>query len=307
MAVDRDKIIYLYYIEELKIEEIAEKIGVNSGEAVRYHLFKKKPKLEKRDRDWSSGDDYELATLFSKLKGDFGEDFVADAEKLAVSMLHRLSVVKDKLKPIWEAEFQRAVDSKHINGILESANGKESVESEKGSKSETKREEVAIVMGEKSSLELKVCKVRKEAKLPQYATDGSAALDLIACHDVTVSRAGGQAVVHTGLVIKVPDGYAGLVLPRSGLSKNYSVTVLNGPGLIDSDYCGAASGNEDEVMVLLINHSTGSSGKTLDIKAGDRVAQLLLVPAPMVNVVEVDADDEDLSKRPRGGFGSTGK
>jgi dUTP pyrophosphatase len=129
--------------------------------------------------------------------------------------------------------------------------------------------------------------------VPSKATDGAAAFDLCAADFVSIAP-GDHALVPTGFAWQVPVGFVGLVCPRSGLALKCGVTVLNAPGVIDSDYRG-------EVGVILVNH--GSSD--FHIAPGDRIAQLLLTPAVGgCCVTEVPLLGE--TKRGAGGFGSTG-
>lgn len=129
---------------------------------------------------------------------------------------------------------------------------------------------------------------------PAYARPGDAGLDLRAAEDIVVA-AGGRGVVRTGLRVAIPAGYAGYVLPRSGLALDAGVTVLNAPGLIDPGYRG-------EIKVLLHNTNTG-----LDFRAtrGDRIAQLVVAPVAAVEVWAVGELPE--TGRGTGGFGSTGR
>jgi dUTP pyrophosphatase len=144
---------------------------------------------------------------------------------------------------------------------------------------------------------LRVYKMRADAMIPRYETDGAAGLDLAACLDSPLVLAPGQSVrVPTGLRIALPSGHEGQVRPRSGLAARHGVTVLNAPGTIDEDYRG-------EVQVLLINH--GSADFT--IESGDRIAQLIVAP---VSRIEIEAVNEEAAlggtERGDGGFGSTG-
>lgn len=129
--------------------------------------------------------------------------------------------------------------------------------------------------------------------VPRYARSDDAGLDLHAAHDVTLEP-GGRALVGAGIAVAIPPGYAGLVLPRSGLALEQGVTILNAPGLIDAGYRG-------EVKVLLINHDTRAA---VTLRRGERVAQLILVRVERVEPFPVDALPE--SERGEGGFGSTG-
>jgi dUTP pyrophosphatase len=129
--------------------------------------------------------------------------------------------------------------------------------------------------------------------VPSYANPGDAGLDLRSRID-TVLDPGKRMLVPAGIMVQIPTGYAGFVLPRSGLAVKFGVTVLNGPGLIDSGYRG-------EIMVPLINTDLT---EPYVITRGDRIAQLVVMAVPEVVVVEVDAlDDADRG----GGFGSSGR
>lgn len=130
---------------------------------------------------------------------------------------------------------------------------------------------------------------------PSYARAGDAGVDLSAMDPVVLSPAGGRAMVATGLALELPEGFAGLVLPRSGLAWRNGVTVLNAPGLIDSGY-------RDEIRVLLLNTDPEAP---YEIQRGDRVAQLVVVPVAHVGFAMVDS--LGTSQRGTGGFGHTGR
>jgi len=129
--------------------------------------------------------------------------------------------------------------------------------------------------------------------LPRYARASDAGLDLHAAARVVIEP-GARALVGTGLAIAIPPGYAGLVLPRSGLALRRGVTVLNAPGLIDAGYRG-------EVQVLLINHDPTAA---VVLERGERIAQLVIAAVESVELVEVDELSE--TERGPGGFGSSG-
>lgn len=133
--------------------------------------------------------------------------------------------------------------------------------------------------------------------LPVQATPGAAGWDLSARIGVPLRlNPGGRAMVPTGLRLAIPYGYEGQVRPRSGLAREYGVTVTNAPGTVDSDYRG-------EVIVLLINHGP----RALTIKPGERIAQLVIAPVPRVRIVAVGSvEDLEATARGAGGFGSTG-
>ena len=143
-------------------------------------------------------------------------------------------------------------------------------------------------------MDLPVKRLNDEARLPQRAHDGDAGLDLCACEAAHLGP-GERWSVGTGIAIEVPDGHAGLVLPRSGLAREHGIALVNAPGLIDSGYRG-------EVRVLLLNTDPA---ETFRIEAGDRIAQLVIVPIATAVVVEADALTE--SARGGGGFGSSGR
>jgi dUTP pyrophosphatase len=129
--------------------------------------------------------------------------------------------------------------------------------------------------------------------LPARARADDAGLDLYAAEGVTIEP-GGRALVPTGIALAIPPGYAGFVLPRSGLALRHGVTKLNTPGLIDSGYRG-------EVKVLLINHDRSVA----TIARGDRIAQLVVQRVEPIELTEVD--ELPPSQRGAGGFGSTGR
>ena len=137
-------------------------------------------------------------------------------------------------------------------------------------------------------------RLRPDATIPARAHPGDAGLDLCAVEDCEL-RAGQRAAISTGLAVAIPPGFAGLVVPRSGLARRHGVTVANAPGLIDAGYRG-------ELQVLLVNLSR----EPHRIAAGDRVAQLVVVPVAVVPAVEV-ADLRPSDGRGGGGFGSTGR
>jgi dUTP pyrophosphatase len=131
------------------------------------------------------------------------------------------------------------------------------------------------------------------ALLPTRAHSGDAGLDLYALEPVRLEP-GERASVGTGIAVEIPDGQAGLVLPRSGLAARYGIALVNAPGLIDAGYRG-------EVRVLLLNTDRVAP---FEIAAGDRIAQLVLVKIETPDVVEVE--DLTPSERGVGGFGSSG-
>jgi dUTP pyrophosphatase len=141
-------------------------------------------------------------------------------------------------------------------------------------------------------IELAVARLRDDARLPERAYAGDAGLDLAACERVELAP-GERAVVPTGIAVAVPEGFAGFVQPRSGLAARHGIAVVNSPGLIDSGYRG-------EIRVVLLNTDPE---RAFVAEAGDRIAQLVVVPIPELDLVEVD----ELPPSERGvrGFGSS--
>jgi dUTP pyrophosphatase len=133
----------------------------------------------------------------------------------------------------------------------------------------------------------------KNVPLPTYAYFGDAGLDLRAAQPC-VLEPGERALIPTGLALAIPEGYAGFVLPRSGLALRSGLSMVNAPGLIDSHYRG-------EVKVIAINLDRH---EPIVIAKGDRIAQLVLMAVPPVQIEEVDRLDE--TQRGSGGFGSSG-
>ncbi len=140
--------------------------------------------------------------------------------------------------------------------------------------------------------ELQVQRLHRDAVLPAYAHPGDAGLDLAALQAHRVGP-GERVAAPTGLAVAIPDGWVGLVHPRSGLALRHGLTVANAPGTIDAGYRG-------EVKVLLVN----LGAEAVDIAAGDRIAQLLLQRVGRAQIVEVDGLPS--TGRGEGGFGSTG-
>jgi len=140
---------------------------------------------------------------------------------------------------------------------------------------------------------LRVRRLDDRAQLPTRAYPGDAGLDLHALDDAELGP-GERVSIRTGIAIEVPDGQAGLVLPRSGLAARHGIAIVNAPGLIDSGYRG-------EIRVLLLNTDRE---QPFTIARGDRIAQLVLVRVETPDVIEVG--ELATSERGVGGFGSSG-
>jgi dUTP pyrophosphatase len=141
-------------------------------------------------------------------------------------------------------------------------------------------------------IELPIQRLRDDAVVPERAYAGDAGLDLSACERIEL-RPGERALIGTGLAVAIPEGYAGFVQPRSGLAARHGLTVVNSPGLVDSGYRG-------ELRVVLLN-TDGT--EPFVVEPGMRIAQLVVLPIPEMELVEV----EELPPSERGvrGFGSS--
>ena len=141
--------------------------------------------------------------------------------------------------------------------------------------------------------DLPVRRLRPGAVVPARAHPGDAGLDLTAVEACDLPP-GGRAAVPTGLAVAIPEGHAGLVVPRSGLARRHGVTVANAPGLIDAGYRG-------ELIVVLVNLGDAPHR----VEPGERIGQLVVVPIALSAPVEVE-ELPDSDGRGEGGFGSTG-
>ena len=144
-------------------------------------------------------------------------------------------------------------------------------------------------------VKLLIKKLHKNIILPEYKTDGSSGMDLMANVDQTVKILPGEKkIISTGIMVAIPEQYEIQIRPRSGLAAKNGISVLNTPGTIDSDYRG-------EIKVILIN-----LGKDIfEIKKNDRIAQMIVCPIIKVELMEVESLPETV--RGEGGFGSTNK
>ncbi len=144
------------------------------------------------------------------------------------------------------------------------------------------------------SLPIDLVRLDEELPLPAYAHSGDAGIDLFARHDALLPAAGGRLLMPTGVAIAIPDGYCGLVLPRSGLALKYGISVVNAPGLVDSTYRG-------ELKVVLLNTDPIDD---YEITRGDRIAQIVIQKVEHVQwnvVTALGGDDRG------GGFGHSGR
>ena len=133
----------------------------------------------------------------------------------------------------------------------------------------------------------------RDAQIPHMAYNGDAGVDLRSVERI-VLKPQERAMVATGLALALPEGYAGFILPRSGLAAKHGISIVNAPGLVDSNYRG-------ELKVILLNTDPDNS---FTIEIGDRIAQLIVMPVPTINFEQVEELTE--SQRGESGFGSSG-
>ena len=141
-------------------------------------------------------------------------------------------------------------------------------------------------------IELPIQRLREDAVIPERAYAGDAGLDLAACERVELGP-GERALVGTGLAVAIPEGHAGFVQPRSGLAARHGLAVVNSPGLVDSGYRG-------ELRVVLLNTD---KVERFVVEPGMRIAQLVVLPIPELELLEVD--ELPVSERGVRGFGSS--
>ena len=144
-------------------------------------------------------------------------------------------------------------------------------------------------------VKLLIKKLHKNIILPEYKTDGSSGMDLMANVGQTVKILPGEKkIISTGIMVAIPEQYEIQIRPRSGLAAKHNISVLNAPGTIDSDYRG-------EIKIILFNH--GNIEFVINNK--DRIAQMILVPVHKMDLEEINSLPDTI--RGGGGFGSTGK
>jgi dUTP pyrophosphatase len=141
-------------------------------------------------------------------------------------------------------------------------------------------------------IELPIRRLRPDAVVPARAYSGDAGLDLSSCERVELAP-GERALVPTGLAVAIPEGHAGFVQPRSGLATKHGISIVNTPGLVDAGYRG-------ELLVNLVNTD---KREAFVVEPGMRIAQLVILPIPELELVEVDELPE--SERGVRGFGSS--
>ena len=143
-------------------------------------------------------------------------------------------------------------------------------------------------------MELPILKLNEAAVIPTRGHPGDAGLDLYSVEPAHLGP-GERWSVGTGIAVEIPEGHAGMVLPRSGLAREHGIALVNSPGLIDSGYRG-------EIRVLLLNNDPA---EIFRVAPGDRIAQLVITPIAAAEPVEVEVLAE--SSRGEGGFGSSGR
>lgn len=145
------------------------------------------------------------------------------------------------------------------------------------------------------TLDMKIRRLSANAVMPMYQKPGDAGMDLVATDKSEIDLANNTVTYGTGISVEIPVGYVGLIFPRSSIHK-YNLSLANSVGVIDSGYRG-------EIMVKFRLTGSGKSGKLYDV--GDRIAQLIIIPYPKVNLI--DSDNLTDTERGKDGFGSTGR
>ena len=141
-------------------------------------------------------------------------------------------------------------------------------------------------------MEVKIKRIHEDAIIPTFGSEYAAGADLYSIYN-TMIYSGNTEVIHTGISIEIPEGYVGLIFARSGWAGKRGLAPANKVGVVDSDYRG-------EILVYLHNHGYSKQ----EVVKGDRIAQLMIVPYPKIEFVEVDELSD--TNRGDGGFGSTG-
>ena len=144
-----------------------------------------------------------------------------------------------------------------------------------------------------ASISVSIKNLDPALEVPSYTREGDAGLDLKSTVDA-VLQPFQRSLIPCGISVAIPQGYAGFVVPRSGLAAKHGISIVNAPGLIDSNYRG-------EIKVILVNLDPE---QPFEIKRGDRIAQLVIMETPPVKLVEVD--ELDSTNRGASGFGSSG-
>ena len=142
-------------------------------------------------------------------------------------------------------------------------------------------------------IDLPVQSINSDVDIPNYAYPGDAGFDLKSTHSEIIEPLS-RKIIKCGFCMAIPEGFAGLVIPRSGLAVKHGISVVNAPGLVDSGYRG-------EITVILLNTDKDKSFK---VNVGDRIAQMMIVPFSSVNLVKTENLDESIRKNK--GFGSSG-
>ncbi|MCL2679912.1 MAG: dUTP diphosphatase [Coriobacteriia bacterium] len=146
-----------------------------------------------------------------------------------------------------------------------------------------------------AAVNLPVARIHPDAILPSYGRAGDAGLDLHSVKDVSIAPLQ-RVLIPTGISLAIPAGYAGFILPRSGHALKAGLTLVNAPGLIDSNYRG-------EICIIAYNSDPKT---TITLAAGDRIAQLVIQAVPQLSVVECRSDELSDTARGQAGFGSSG-
>lgn len=271
MTLSKLDLVHQYYVEEWPVERIAGESRCTTPTIRNRRITYGMPD---RDRAWTPDDDVRATIAMSKMT--MGASLIGDMRTMASELQHRTGTVLQHCAEAWLNRYAPNVD------VMPPGLGGFQI---------------------KRPL-LRIQKLVPEAQVPKRQSAEAAGYDLHAIEPAII-RSGEQAIIGTGLAIAVPVGWVGKICPRSGLSANSGITIQNAPGVLDSDYRG-------EVKVILYNTGTireqrgmVMEKKRYKVEVGDRIAQLVVEPCYLGDVIEVDNLDE--TQRGSGGFSSTGK
>lgn len=245
-----------YYVQEKTLNEIATIFGLNSDEAVRYHLRKKengKEIMKNRDRDYTTADHHAMIQTFNDMA--VGEKFDHDMALISILTQSRMSEVTKELKPLWESKYGKAY-SQHVIEEID------------------KQEGATSVVQSSSILSAKLWHLSENSKTPKYSARPGGGLALHATEQLFL-RSGEPRLTSIGLAVDIPAGLVGLVVSDPTLVNSNDIVVVGSPLII-------APGDNNEIKVKLLNAGKGAGSTMYTIGVGQVVARLVFVESPLV-------------------------